>query len=446
MPCEDVNIPGADGVMGIARGIVAYFSGSTQAMEKLLNIQGCDVLTTYKNQKHPVKTIQDNVTIWWSTFRILRRLRWLRPAITMLQSLEEIDCEMLTNDQWKILHQIEISLMTMAKWQRLLEGDTYVTGSLVVLAIFRIRKAFVAVLESNLTDGAVKHLTSVLLDDFDERYIPADSSGKVAYTGKADVGFRNRYTTVNPYLMTASLLDPRVKGFLNGTDPNCEYVMTNEHFEELKADVVEHMIAQVHENQLANGIISRAADDNESQENIKDSSDAYNGGLDEDELMFGGMDRLVEEPRSAVTEDETTIKVACEKELEIYLRAPALKLKQVGGSFTDPLAWWNTEHVQKRFPILAPLAQMFLAIPATSAPSERMWNRGASVLTAKRNRLAAEVTSSTMFLKENVEILRKHYEEVVKGVKGPVPLYLHELVEAKETKVDVGGNVFDVIF
>ena len=223
-------------------------------------------------------------------------------------------------------------------------------------------------------------------------------------------------------------------------------LMTNEHFEELKADVVEHMIAQVHENQLANGIISRAADDNESQENIKDSSDAYNGGLDEDELMFRGMDRLVEEPRSAVTEDETTIKVACEKELEIYLRAPALKLKQVGGSFTDPLAWWNTEHVQKMFPILAPLAQMFLAIPATSAPSERMWNRGASVLTAKRNRFAAEVTSSTMFLKENVDILRKHYEEVVKGVKDPVPLYLPELVEAKETKVDVGGNVFDVIF
>ena len=104
------------------------------------------------------------------------------------------------------------------------------------------------------------------------------------------------------------------------------------------------------------------------------------------------------------------------------------------------------EHVQKRFPILAPLAQMFLAIPATSAPSERMWNRGAGVITAKRNRLAAEITSCTMFLKENVEILRKHYEEVVKGVKDPVPLYLPELVEAKETKVDVGADVFDVIF
>ena len=251
---------------------------------------------------------------------------------------------------------------------------------------------------------------------------------------------------VNPYLVAASLLDPRVKGFLNGADPKCEYVMTDEHFEELKADVVEHMIAQVHENQSVNGTSRRAADDNEAQESTKDSNDAYNGGLDEDELMFGGMDRVVEEPRSAVTEDETNIKVTCEKELEIYLRTPALKLKQPGGSFIDPLAWWNMEHVQKRFPILAQVSNIFLAIPATSAPSERMWSRGAGVLTAKRNRLAAEITSSTMFLKENMEILRKHYKEVVKGVKDPVPLYLPELVQADETKVDVGGDLFDVTF
>ena len=56
----------------------------------------------------------------------------------------------------------------------------------------------------------------------------------------------------------------------------------------------------------------------------------------------------------------------------------------------------------------------FLAIPATSVPSERTWSRDAEVLTAKRAMFLSEVASGTMFLKENVEVARKHYQTVVK--------------------------------
>ena len=237
-----------------------------------------------------------------------------------------------------------------------------------------------------------------------------------------------------------------MKGFLVGTNPKCECVMLREHFQELKADVVKHMIAQVHDNQLVNGMNTSAKDTIEVHVNIGGVGDAYDGGLDEDKLVFGGMDCVAEVPRTAVAEDEATIKVGCEKELEIYLRTSGLKLKEQGGSFTDPLAWWKMVHVRKRFPILSQLAEVFLSIPATSAPSERMWSRSSGVLTAKRSRLTPEVTSSTMFLKENMEIVRKHYTKAVKGVKDPVPLYLPNVVQSNETKVDVGEDLFGLSF
>ena len=46
----------------------------------------------------------------------------------------------------------------------MLEGECYVTGSMVVFAVFQIRKAFVTVLECEATLEPVKELTQTLLD------------------------------------------------------------------------------------------------------------------------------------------------------------------------------------------------------------------------------------------------------------------------------------------
>ena len=102
---------------------------------------------------------------------------------------------------------------------------------------------YVTVYSSEHTELAVKNLTVILLADFDARFKPVDPSGKITYTGSPDVGARNRYTVVHPYLVDASFLDPQVKGHLGGTDNNVDYVMLPDHFEALRLDVVNHMIA-----------------------------------------------------------------------------------------------------------------------------------------------------------------------------------------------------------
>ena len=244
----DENMAGIEEAVASARGVVNYFRASSQAVNKLKEAQTCGMLPVYNDQKEPLTVIQGVPTRWWSDWRMLRRLRWLKPAITMLHVTGAIDCEVPSEQMWVILHQIEIALLTLAKFQRILEAEDYVTGSLVPLAIYRIRKAYVKVYQSAHTDIAVKDLTAILLADFDSRFLPANDDGKVTYTGKADVGFRNRYTALHPYLFVASFLDPRVKGLLHGNNDNFPYIMLPDQYEDLKRDVIDHMIALVYEN------------------------------------------------------------------------------------------------------------------------------------------------------------------------------------------------------
>ena len=75
----------------------------------------------------------------------------------------------------------------MAKFQRILECESFVTGFFVALAIYCIHKAYIAVYWSEQTNKAMKNLT-VILEDFDQRYHQADQTGKVIYTGNLDIG------------------------------------------------------------------------------------------------------------------------------------------------------------------------------------------------------------------------------------------------------------------
>ena len=40
----------------------------------------------------------------------------------------------------------------------------------------------------------------------------------------------------------------------------------------------------------------------------------------DDDLMFGGMDMMVDPPLDVEEDDENVIRVTCEKELELYLK------------------------------------------------------------------------------------------------------------------------------
>ena len=54
-------------------------------------------------------------------------------------------------------------------------------------------------------------------------------------------------------------------------------------------------------------------------------------------------------------------------------------------------------------PTLANIAKKILAIPASSAKSERVFSTGGNIVTAKRNRLAPKKVENLIVIKENME-------------------------------------------
>ena len=122
------------------------------------------------------------------------------------------------------------------------------TSSLVVLAVYMICREYSTIMECMDILPPVKHLTKVLLRDFNQRYDPGDEYGKVKYTNKLEVGYMKRYTGFHPYFFITSLLDPRTKGKLQATKKKKLYIMTKDDFEQLKADVINLMAARMQKN------------------------------------------------------------------------------------------------------------------------------------------------------------------------------------------------------
>jgi hypothetical protein len=169
------------------------------------------VCSSFKQRRlcNDQKTIEDVKTRWWSTYSIINRLLLLKPYISYLCSQPDVEVTNLNDAQWKLLGDIVIILEPFMLAQKLLEGETYVTLSLVVSIIEGLRKQL-ARAASNVDNSAyVQSMLSVLTKSFTAEW----------GTGKADtqfdmqktLGYRNRMQGFRMIHMLAALLDPRTK-------------------------------------------------------------------------------------------------------------------------------------------------------------------------------------------------------------------------------------------
>lgn len=63
----------------------------------------------------------------------------------------------------------------------------------------------------------------------------------------------------------------------------------------------------------------------------------------------------------------------------------------------DPVQWWKLNG--HRFPTLARMAQDYLAVPASSVPSEQIFSQAGDIITKKRNRMLDTSCSSLLLIK-----------------------------------------------
>jgi len=78
-------------------------------------------------------------------------------------------------------------------------------------------------------------------------------------------------------------------------------------------------------------------------------------------------------------------------EYKVYISLP------LADENTNSLEWWKAH--QLKFPNLSRMARDYLAIPATSVPSEQSFSLGKNLITDRRNRLVGKTIRACMCLK-----------------------------------------------
>jgi hypothetical protein len=82
------------------------------------------------------------------------------------------------------------------------------------------------------------------------------------------------------------------------------------------------------------------------------------------------------------------------------------------GKFNCPLKWWKNHH--NDFYYMLKLAVMYLSIPATSAPSERVFSTTGVTIAKDRARLKTDRANELVFLHNSIPAL-DHYNKVING-------------------------------
>ena len=78
-----------------------------------------------------------------------------------------------------------------------------------------------------------------------------------------------------------------------------------------------------------------------------------------------------------------------------------IRMKKEEKEKTNVLTWWRVH--KKLFPNLFKLVKVFLHIPATSVPSERIFSLAGYIVRARRSKILAANVDKAIFLKKNEE-------------------------------------------
>jgi zinc finger BED domain-containing protein 1 (E3 SUMO-protein ligase ZBED1) len=342
-------------------------------------------------------TKQDVVTRWWSTYAMCTRLNLLKSSFVALEQVEggiffPVE-HRLTAEEWGIIELAEIVLEPLMFAQKILEGELYVTNSLVGPICYELRNHFNLALEHQQAQVAANpNAENIILclqkmiDAFEERFgngtnvIPIDTP-----YGNAVEGNRRQPRGLTLYQCIASALDVRTKDLF--------WLPPIEH--EVLWDAVSKM-AMCLATEGHTGLLGRLGDT------------AFTAA---DPLVGLAVPTPVLEP--APMELATASGAAAPLEFNRgnfvqpsipnlffndHVTAEVNMYRAIAHDKnlrSDTLDWWRKHH--RNFPLLAEVARLVLAVPATSAPSERMWSEAGLVVRSKRATLSGENVAMIVF-------------------------------------------------
>ena len=205
-------------------------------------------------------------------------------------------------------------------------------------------------------------------------------------------GARDRQVSIHPYIWVAAAFDPRMK--------TLTYLSSDLERKKIWDYILTSM---VEEKQKQVDLQNMKAGEQETEELYQEKVGDTESGSDDD--YFQGDDYIPDDGVQEELDDDFLLKM-CPIELISYQQYILKKSERK----KCPALWW--EENKAMYPVLFQLSLKFLAIPATSAPSERIWSISVRYLTKLGSQLKPEIVASMIFLKENGSILKKHYSEL----------------------------------
>ena len=116
--------------------------------------------------------------------------------------------------------------------------------------------------------------------------------------------------------------------------------------------------------------------------------------------------------QAARQESVDRLVISVDAELLLYQQEPSLHLQDAQQKFNCPLLWWKNN--QAKYRLLSAVALHLLCIPATSAPSERVFSVAGLTIAKDRARLAPQTANELIFLHDALPAIR-NYEESVRA-------------------------------
>ena len=209
---------------------------------------------------------------------------------------------------------------------------------------------------------------------------------------------RNRQVGVHPATWCAHALDPRLKELELTPDKSNQEKL----WDKILDMMVESEVKRVRDLQE-----KAAAKDNDKAGNSPSASTtpANEEQEEEDDLarFMKKRKRNTQKKEPAAFCDERNIRIILKSELNRYREAPSMDYDIVNIKESNPLVWWKQNHYL--FANVWKLAEEHLAVPATSAPSERAFSTAGNIITARRARLGGGLVDDMVLLRENMGMI-----------------------------------------
>ena len=340
--------------------LVCHFSHSSKASTKLRNVaQRLGLSRT--------KLCQRVATRWNSDLRQLQSVRDLWRALEelALDDSSNTISNLLPSAQEKLNIGAMINLLEhFATLSECVSSDKNVTITEVVPRLYRIL-AILMNLSRNSPSPLMGEVAEFMLRELESRF-PSCGATQIEFA-------------------MAHFLDPRYKGAV--------LRKLGESYDIARDAVVAGMIALV--------------DDVGSTDGSSPSSSDSPPPLDPDpeDPNFDPVDACLQEvygPRPTSRSGSSSLMIQATMELELYTN----KKDGVADKDRNVLSWWQDN--SRRLPLLARLARKILAIPASSATSERVFSTAGEICSERRTNLSVTNIEMLVYMKENMRELNNH--------------------------------------